>query len=82
VDGTPVGGWYPEERLNLEEAVRAYTLGPAHACGRAHQLGTLATGKLADLTVLDRDVRSAPAEEIPEIRVRMTLVGGQITYER
>jgi predicted amidohydrolase YtcJ len=82
-DGSPgPEGWYPEQRLTVEEAVRAYTVGPAQAVGVGDRLGSLAPGKLADLVVLDRDVFACEPMEIAETRVLATMIGGQLVYER
>ena len=54
-DGEPPGGWYPEEAVTMEEALRAYTLWPARASGREALTGSLEVGKWADLTVLSID---------------------------
>jgi predicted amidohydrolase YtcJ len=81
-DGSPAGGWYPDQRLSVEEAVRAYTLGPATAIGQAHQQGRLAPGYLADFILLDRDIFAIPHDEIPETRVDLTVLAGQIVHQR
>ncbi|HTD47445.1 MAG TPA: amidohydrolase [bacterium] len=72
--------WFPEECLTVEEAVRAYTEGAAHASGEEGLKGVLAPGRLADLVVLSGDPYLMPAEELPEIRVEMTVVGGVVRY--
>ncbi|MEZ4516893.1 MAG: amidohydrolase family protein [Chloroflexota bacterium] len=55
-DGTPgVDGWYPEQRLTLEETIRAFSLAAAETSGQANKLGSLAVGKLADMTIVDQD---------------------------
>lgn len=81
-EGTPPGGWYPEQCLTLSEAVQAYTLGAAYAAGREAELGTLAPGKLADITVLDRDIFALPAEALLDTAVQATIVGGTVAYQR
>ena len=74
--GDPPGGWRPEQRLTVLEALEAYTLGPAVAGGQEHILGTLAVGKAADLIVLDGDpVTMAPAL-LAHVRVRATMIEG------
>jgi len=77
-DGTPgVDGWYPESRLTVAEALRGFTTGPAYAAGMENRLGKLAPGYLADLVVLDRDLFAIPPEEILDVRVVATMVGGR-----
>ncbi len=74
------GAWYPEECLTVEEAIRAYTQGPAYAAGEEDLRGRLASGQLADFIVLSRDPLSVPPKEIPTIRVEMTIIGGVVRY--
>lgn len=81
-DGTPRGGWYPEQRLTLQQALYAYTIGSAYASGEEGDKGSLTPGKLADVVVLSRDVFSGPPEAILDTVVDMTIVGGQAVYER
>lgn len=77
-----IGALPPEsERLDLDQALRAYTLGGAYANFREADLGSIASGKLADLVVLDRDLYSIAVEEIPQVRVAMTLFEGRIVFE-
>jgi predicted amidohydrolase YtcJ len=80
-DGAPgAEGWRPEQRLTVEQAVRAYTLGAAFAAGREAELGSVSPGKRADLTVLDADVFSIDPHEIRNVRAAATIVGGTIEY--
>ena len=85
-DGFPGSqGWYPRQRLTVEEAVRAYTLGAARAAGLEDRLGSLAPGKLADLVVLDcaepgADIFSCDPMAIAETRVLATMIGGRFVY--
>jgi predicted amidohydrolase YtcJ len=81
-DGTPAGGWYPDQRLNVDEAVWGFTMGTALVCGRQAELGSLSPGKLADLVVLDRDIFSIDPMEIAETQVVMTILDGQVVYEK
>ena len=74
----PPGGWYPEERLPVADAVRAYTLDAAYAGGTDHLLGSLTPGKLADLVLLDRDLFTSDPQTIPQTRVTATVVGGEV----
>ncbi len=80
-DGMPEQGWYPEQRVSVEEAVQAYTLGAAYASGEETLKGSIQPGKLADFTVLDRDIFQIPEQEIREINVAMTILGGKVVYE-
>ena len=81
-DGTPPGGWYPAQRLTVAEAVWGFTMGPALASGREAELGSLSPGKLADLVVLDRDIREVEPQEIAQAQVVMTVLGGQVVYRQ
>ncbi|HEV7215724.1 MAG TPA: amidohydrolase family protein, partial [Chloroflexota bacterium] len=80
-DGEPAGAWYPEQRVSLVEALYAYTMGAAYAAGRETELGSLRPGKLADITVLDRDILMLRPDALLEARVRNTIVGGRIVYD-
>ncbi len=81
LDGRPAGGWFPEERIDVETALRAYTINNAWAAGEEEWKGSLTAGKLADLVVLDRDpFRVAPAE-LRNLRVVMTVLGGRVVHE-
>ncbi len=81
VEGRPVEGWFPEQRIDLETALAAYTVNNAWAAGEETLKGTLEPGKLADLVVLDRDPFSVPPTELKDARVLLTLVGGRIVHE-
>ena len=81
-DGTPKGGWYPESRITVDEAVRGYTLLPAVTHGVGDRLGSITPGKLADLIVLDRDIYTIDPMEILEARVDLTVFDGRIVYRR
>ncbi|MBI4495074.1 MAG: amidohydrolase [Chloroflexi bacterium] len=79
-DGTPAGGWHPQQRLSIQEALRAYTLGSAAAAGLAASQGTISPGKLADLVVLSHDLVALPPEALLETRVEMTVFDGQVVF--
>jgi predicted amidohydrolase YtcJ len=81
-DRSPPEGWYPTQRLTVAEAVRAYTMGPALACGRASDLGSISAGKKADLVVLDRDIFEADPAEIAQAQVVMTVLDGEVAFRR
>ncbi len=78
--GQPPGGWHAEQKLTLDEALRAYTIGPAYAAFEDDRKGRIAPGFWADLTVLAQDLRTIPAAEIPGVEVVLTLVGGRVAY--
>lgn len=82
-DGEPSGGWYPEQRVPLEEAVKAYTLGAAYATGQETLLGSLSPGKLGDVTVVSSDIFAlADPMDILGTRVDFTILGGRVVYDR
>jgi predicted amidohydrolase YtcJ len=81
VRGDPPGGWLPDERLSIADAVAAWTSGAAYAEHTERRKGVLAVGMLADITVLDRDLGTTPASEIATIKVEATVVGGRLVYE-
>jgi len=78
--GWPPGGWYPDQRLRLQEAVRAFTLGAAYAAFEEDLKGSLEPGKLADFIVLDRDIFAVPERDIADVRVLETWLGGERVY--
>jgi len=80
-DGTPEGGWYPEQRLTVTEAVWGFTMGPAMASGRQTTLGSITPGKLADLVILERDIFAIDPMEIHQVGVAMTVFDGRVVYE-
>ena len=80
-DGEPVGGFVPQQRLSLDDTIRAYTLGAAFAGRREKTEGSLETGKLADFIVLDRDLFKIEPSEIAKTQVLLTVVGGKVVYE-
>ncbi len=81
LDGTPEGGWFPEERITVEEAIRAYTINNAKAALEDDIRGSIEAGKLADITVFDRNLLAIPHGEILEAEVLMTIVDGKVVFE-
>lgn len=77
----PAGGWLPEERIPMAQALRNYTLGSACTAGRECELGSLEAGKLADFVVLDHDLTACEADDIQATRVLATYVGGRCVFE-
>jgi predicted amidohydrolase YtcJ len=81
IDGQRPHGWIPEQRLTLEEALRAHTCDAAYASFDEHLKGRILPGLLADLVVLDRDPFALPPDRIASCRVAMTIVNGEIVYQ-
>jgi predicted amidohydrolase YtcJ len=79
--GQPPGGWLPDQRLSLDEALAAWTSGSAYAEHSDDVKGSLSEGMLADLAILDRDVSATPRSELGSLNVTATIVGGQVVYE-
>lgn len=80
IDGLKPEGWVPSQKITVEDALRAYTSGNAWAGWQEDEVGTLEPGKLADLVVLDRDLRVVDPEHIPGARVLRTVLGGRPVY--
>jgi predicted amidohydrolase YtcJ len=81
LDGRNPGGWVPEQKITVEEALRAYTRDAAYASFEEEEKGVLAPGKLADFVLLDRDLRAIPPETIRDAKVRLTVVDGRVVFE-
>jgi predicted amidohydrolase YtcJ len=81
-DGKPEGGWNPEQKISMTEALQAYTLNGCYGVQREHELGTLEMGKLADLIVLDQNLLDVDPEVIMDTNVILTMVDGKIVYEK
>jgi predicted amidohydrolase YtcJ len=71
----------PEEKITVEEALRAYTIGAAYASFQEREKGSLEMGKLADFVLVDRDIMRIPPVEIRDARVIATFVGGRAAME-
>jgi predicted amidohydrolase YtcJ len=81
LDGKNPGGWFPGQKLTLEEAIQAYAMGSAFAEFREKEKGSLTPGKLADVVVLDSDLFAIAPEKIKDAAVRYTIVGGKVVYQ-
>lgn len=79
--GNPAGGWYPEQKLTLDEALKGYTIEGAYAEFEEKDKGSIEQGKLADLTVISADITKIARKEILSIRVLKTFVGGKLVWE-
>ena len=79
-EGGPEGGWFPEQRVSLEEAITAYTVGSAYAEGMEGLKGKLREGYLADVAVFQRNLFDLEPREWLDIPVVLTVVGGRISF--
>ena len=81
-DGGPAGGWEPQEKLPLDECLRAYTYGSAYAEFEEGKKGELKVGQYADFVVLSTDLTKATPKEILKTEVLRTVVGGRVVYQK
>ncbi|HEV8398995.1 MAG TPA: amidohydrolase [Gemmatimonadales bacterium] len=82
IDGRNPGGWIPDQKITVGEALRAYTYGNAWAMFMDQRWGALVAGRYADVVVLDRDLFAVPPESIGGVKVRYTIVGGKVVYSK
>jgi predicted amidohydrolase YtcJ len=82
LDGRNPGGWIPDQKITVGEALRAYTYGNAWAMFMDQKWGALVAGRYADVVVLDRDLFAVPPESIGGVKVRYTIVGGHVVYSK
>jgi predicted amidohydrolase YtcJ len=73
-------GWFPEQKLTMEEAIKYYTLGSAYAQFMDDRKGMIKTGYLADIVITDKDLLAIPEDQIMKTRIDYTIVGGKIVY--
>jgi hypothetical protein len=78
----PEGGWFPEQKLTIAEAIRLFTLGSAYASFEENLKGSLEPGKLADMTILSKDVLTIAPKEILTTEALYTILGGKIVYQK
>lgn len=81
LDGKNPNGWIPQQRISVEETVRAYTVGSAYAEFQDKVKGSITSGKLADLVILSRDIFAIEPEEIEKVTVMLTIIDGRVVYE-
>ena len=81
LDGKNPGGWFPEQKLTVKEAIEAYTMGSAYAEFQEKEKGSITAGKLADMVLLSDDVFDIDPVKIRDVRVLKTWVGGKLTYD-
>jgi predicted amidohydrolase YtcJ len=82
LDGTPAGGWFPEEKIDVETALRAYTVNNAWVGMMEDRLGQVKEGFLADLAVLDANPFEVEPTALKDVQVVLTVVGGKVVFER
>jgi predicted amidohydrolase YtcJ len=80
--GEPAGGWFPEEKISVEESLKAYTINNAYAAFDAETRGSLVKGKLADIAVCDLNLLKCNPEDILKMNVIMTIVDGRVVFEK
>jgi predicted amidohydrolase YtcJ len=80
--GKPTGGWFPEEKITLEECIKAFTALPARCSRKERYLGAITPGRWADLTVFCEDLFRVPPDQWPSVEVEMTIVNGEIVYRK
>ncbi len=78
----PPGGWYPDQRMTRDEALKAMTIWPAYAGFQEKVMGSITSGKYADFVILDRDIMTVPVTEILQTNVISTWIGGKLVYDR
>jgi predicted amidohydrolase YtcJ len=81
-DGTPAGGWQPQEKISLEDCIRAYTTGSAYAEFEEGKKGELKAGEYADFLILSKDLTKIPPSDYTKIEVLQTVVAGRTVYEK
>jgi predicted amidohydrolase YtcJ len=81
-DGQPPGGWWPEERISIEDAIRNYTAEGAYASFEEKDKGQIAAGMLADLVVHTKDLLTVEPKEILQTEPELVVLGGRVIYER
>jgi predicted amidohydrolase YtcJ len=82
LDGKNPDGWIPEQKITVEEALKAYTIRAAYASFEENIKGSLEPGKLADFVILEKDITSIDPFEIRNVQVLKTVVGGKVVFEK
>ncbi len=81
LEGNPAGGYEPDQKMTRDQALRSYTIDAAYGAFQEEVTGSIEQGKLADFTILDRDIMTIEEDEILEAQVLMTIVGGEVVYD-
>jgi predicted amidohydrolase YtcJ len=82
LNGEPEGGWFPEQKISIHEALKAYTVNNAYAAFEDDIRGSLKAGKIADITVCDLNLLEIDPSRILDMNIEMTIVDGKIVYTR
>jgi predicted amidohydrolase YtcJ len=80
LDGKNAGGWIPEEKITVPEAIEAYTIGAAFAEFQEKEKGSIIPGKLADMVILSDNIFELKPEAIRNVKAKTTIVGGKVVY--
>lgn len=75
-------GFFPDETISVNEALKAYTTSAAYSCFQEHKLGLIKSGYLADFVVIDRDLNAIEPKTIKDAQILMTVVNGKVVYEK
>ena len=81
LDGKNPNGWFPEQKLTIKEAIEAYTAGSAYAEFQENEKGSITSGKLADMVLLNADILNIDPVKIRDVKVLKPWVGGKLTYD-
>ncbi|MDA0707603.1 MAG: amidohydrolase, partial [Proteobacteria bacterium] len=82
LQGTPAEGWFPDEKISVEESIKAYTINGANATFEGDVRGSIKVGKYADLVIVDRNLFNIPPADLINMEIDMTMVNGQIVFEK
>ncbi|MBT5187610.1 MAG: amidohydrolase [Kordiimonadaceae bacterium] len=82
LQGTPEGGWNPQEKISLAESIKAYTINGANATFEGDVRGSIKVGKYADLVIIDRNLFNIPPADLINMEIDMTMVAGKIVFEK
>ncbi len=82
LQGTPKEGYEPEQKMTREQALKSYTIDAAYGAFMEDLIGSIEVGKYADFTIFDKDIMTIPENEILETEIEMTVIGGEVVYEK
>ncbi len=81
LDDKNPNGWFPAQKISVEQALKAYTINAAYASFQEKEKGSLEVGKLADFVILGEDIRKIAPEKIKDVKIKMTVIGGKVVFE-